>query len=437
MNSIRAVIFILVSIFLILVSCSKSESPSEPPEIIPQQEVYFTFNVDEEFDTSESDNWLIIHDDNGNLLDFEPYESGSELIFEDLETNVSDKLIISNLSIRPATGNELYHIQTYVDINKKSQWKLQSPSDNSTSNVIGNFKLNINNIPGSQSDVQFSISHAKGQIGWSSTISSNNPGQVDLKIENLELTESNDFMISIIDGNWDIKYYMVEDVKSDDIFNLDYSDFSFFDNTLTISLPSNTTFHRHHVYSYDSQLGISRGYLLNDYRSSAFNSQILNELKLPYLNAFSNYRTEVVVGLDNYVYSRIIYGAKPENINIPENLSLVVNNESIQNFSYSVNFNNIIMKSNTWNSSSGVRNVDHSETTWIVLSPGSEFPVLGDIPQELKNQYPNIRLSELNLKSSLFYTSYIPYQDYITGKFVDLSADADTFHSLETVYFQK
>ena len=43
---------------------------------------YLTINVAENLPTSGSDNWILVHNSQGELLDFKSYESGENLIFE-------------------------------------------------------------------------------------------------------------------------------------------------------------------------------------------------------------------------------------------------------------------------------------------------------------------------------------------------------------------
>ena len=83
---------LLLGILFICYGCSKDESqppnpnPTEgegpttenPDEQEPEMVTYFTFEA--LTNTGETDDWIIIHDENGVLVDFRPFEFGD--IFE-------------------------------------------------------------------------------------------------------------------------------------------------------------------------------------------------------------------------------------------------------------------------------------------------------------------------------------------------------------------
>lgn len=427
---------LIIFSFLLTTNCSKNEThtleppiatekPEEPVESV--SEVYFTLNIDDTKNTSDTDDWIIVHKSTGELLDFKPYEAGSELIFEALDTELTDKITVSTLSYRYITGNEQHYIQTYSDINKGSKWRFIGPPNINGTPAIGTFDVNIDGIPGTPSPIQHHISHSKGQIGGSSTISSSDFGLKKLKINKAEISTSNNFLISILDGNSNMKYLFINDVQNGDSFNYNYSEFSPFDSTLVIDLPSTTTFHRHRVDAFKDPSTPERmgGFLLNSYRSSAFNSAVLSQLKLGYLNVFDTNRTEVVVGFNDIVYANISYGSKPESIIIPEDASFVVENQSPFDFKFTTNFDKVIRKSNSWLVSAGVKGIDFTKTFWHVSSPGVDFPKLGDIPSELKEMYPNLDINLIKLNSSLFLTKSNSYQEFIAGEFVDFNTTSE------------
>lgn len=55
----------------------------EPKENInPIPKTLFTLNVAADYPTANKDNWIFIHNEAGELIDYKPFESGQNLKFE-------------------------------------------------------------------------------------------------------------------------------------------------------------------------------------------------------------------------------------------------------------------------------------------------------------------------------------------------------------------
>lgn len=179
----------IFTLCILYINCSKSETPTtiSDPEIdkgeedteptTPQEpifETYFSLSVDESKDTSITDDWILIHDFNGNVLDFKSFETGDQFEFEDLNTNLTDQINISFFSFISTANSVLpydqYTINTFNKIEKGSTWvykEIEFPDYYSTS--TGDFSVDIENVPSEfAGELNFIVSNARINSSYSS-----------------------------------------------------------------------------------------------------------------------------------------------------------------------------------------------------------------------------------------------------------------------------
>ena len=95
--------YISVLLVLIFTNCDKIEETNQiSPELELSNEItYFTYKPNSYIETSESDNWLVIHNQNGKLLDYQAYEKNDILVFTALDTTLiaTESLVITSLTL--------------------------------------------------------------------------------------------------------------------------------------------------------------------------------------------------------------------------------------------------------------------------------------------------------------------------------------------------
>ncbi|MBT2162268.1 hypothetical protein [Zobellia barbeyronii] len=436
-------IALIIFVFLITVSCSENETTTvEPPVNKGEQEepaepvsvIYFTLTVDASTNTKETEDWIIIHNDTGEILDFKSYEAGDVLTFESLETEVTNKITVSHLRRILNLTEDGYFIQTYTDIDNGSNWKFTEGTAINLTPSIGTFDINITNIPSRSTKIPHAVSsleHIPYQFVYAGSLI--NSSYVDFRINNIDLRTETDIIVSIMDDNFDMKYRFVNDVKVGDAYNFDYSEFMAFDSSLIIDLPATTKTLVYDVFTINENT-LRKGYHLNSYGYWSYG--IPDKIKLGYLNKFNNYLSDIILTFDKTQYRYISIGPKPESLIIREDLFFTPENSSIFEFTFTTNVDTIIRKNNSWYTSTGKHNIDFAYLRWSITSPGHDYPVIGEIPDELKKMYPAMKINDLKYDYSTIQIKSIPYQEWITKWYVDYDSSFTKTEREEYVFLE-
>lgn len=423
----------LMGILLICYGCSKDESQQpnpnptegeeptneEPQEQEPEMITYFAFEA--LVDTGQTDDWIIIHDDKGSLLDFKPFEFGDTLEFQVLEDGIQpNNFTVTLFKYKNSVDGEMMHnIESYPNIAAESHWQYTSdpsatndlPRDSST----GSFNITVENVV---SPKYRWISDRQGILV--ATSGPDLPGFIDnYTHENIPIYESPDFFFTIYDSSNDLKYYSMENMNDGDDITVDYSDFKSFDSYLEIALPDSPS-----TYQLSSISAFFDEGQPIDLSGGKFTSYFFAEtvppkpLKLGYLDSFSKYLSIISFNSDGFLYAYSKFGDKPDEIVIPENKAINVVNESVYNYEFESNVD-FQMKDVLWEIKEGERYVDLIQTSWNVFSAPGFSGTIGEIPEEIQSSYPNLRIDDLILTSTTLHLDFITYPDLLQVEFID------------------
>ncbi|NVN16939.1 hypothetical protein GUA46_01190 [Muricauda sp. HICW] len=426
----------LMGILVICYGCSKNESQppnpnptgedeqeepttENPEEQEPEMVTYFTFEA--LTNTGDTDDWIIIHDENGVLVDFKPFEFGDIFEFQVPEEQPQpDNLTITFFKYKNSVDGEMMHnIESYPNIATKSHW--QYTSDPSATNELpresstGSFNITVENVV---SPKYRWISDRQGILV--ATSGPDLPGFIDnYTHENIPIYDNPDFFFTIYDSNNDLKYYSIENVNDGDDITVDYSDFKSFDSYLEIVMPDNPSTYQLSSISafFDEEQSI-------DLSGGKFTSYFFAEtetpkpLKLGYLDSFSKYLSIISFNSDDFLYAYSKFGEKPDEIIIPDNKSITVLDGSISNYQFETNLG-FQMKDILWEVKEGEIYVDLIQTTWNVFSAPDFSGTIGEIPEEIQSSYPNLRIDDLILTSTTLHLDFITYPDLLQVEFIN------------------
>lgn len=399
----------LLGLVFLLMNCTKNDTTIEKPVVEeeseltePISEVYYTYKTGCHLETSKTDDFLIIHRENGDLLDYKSFEAGDILTFETLDTEIPDKMTVTKLSVYKfeANGNEQteHSIVTQTEVLKGTiidHTCVKTTIDPSPQNPTnGSFDLSIINIPAS--DNEFPI------IDMSSSFdarSSGFKGSIVNGLANYEATatfrESGaNFLISVLDRNNELKYYFLQNFEDGMDIILDYSEFNYFDSYIDIDVPG----------SYKTQLTDVEG-LTNDtdnkgYRQIMPGSQRMTPFKLGYLNRFNKFVTFLQIEFNDYGYHFLKAGTKPTAIVIPDKPMFSVQDESIQNFRFTTDLEAYSTINPTWKTP--IDETSNISTWWSVSYNKGYLPIIGNLPDAITQLYPEINLEELEFSIANF-----------------------------------
>ncbi len=439
MNILRiAILFAFCTLFI---NCSKDEhglrqnseqekpnpKPVETPDPAPvetpesETEIYFEVIIGNNIETEFSDNWLIVHNEEGKIVDYKSYEKNDILHFDTLKASVPDKFSVSHLYVGTLTGRADFNIVSYTEVPKGSSWVigLLNPMDTYTApEVTGYFDVIISGDFVPPSMVYISNKEGNGVGNGGSYVNTNSSGDWVYSI-NRELFESDDYYLTLMSRFGETGYFYLPDVKNGDVYNLDFNMRSEFDSFINMELPVTSQidiFLR--GYPEAPSMSSSPGYDFYSISRLISGNGILPTFRLGYLgNIFHSYSFYLSAILDDYSYTYYYFGSElPRNLVIPERPIFNIDNPDIYNFEMSTDLD-FRRKFNSWTSASDSENPDKRMTYWSVFSASSLVFRMGLLPEEIKQLYPEMDLSSLTYKSSKLYVDSITYDEFLGDSF--------------------
>ena len=426
----------IISLFLlsfIILNCSKDSSSTNEPvteEIAeltpeePKQEIYFTLDVDKQYQTEENqDNWIILHDAQGILLDYLAFENGEQLIFQKRSDSIPDSFSVTLLKVQfknleTCIGDATHDIETFPQIAKGSRWSVPNKgvfiSENDTPEAIGKFELIVSDIPGNDGFQLFkssSISTPRIDYTASGTVIPNaSKTAMRLEFSKTDLFENTNYLVSIMDGDLNLKHKFFESPKLDEVVTFNFNEFQQYDSYAYLPpFPPNLF----NIFRLVGQIkGENRKHDLGYLILQQINTDVQDPLPLGFLDQFDYYETLLRINFENFNYSYISHGPKPEII-FPDEPILDIANTEIANFEMSTDFE-YIRKENAWRSP----NSDScSYTNWRIHSEKNNYPINLKVPQSITDQYELLQINDLELHNSNFFIQSDSYHDFISNKF--------------------
>lgn len=406
----------------VLTNCSKDEAqvptPDDEDQIdeqadepeVPEPEVYFTLNT---FippnSVEESENWVIVHDANGKLLDHSSYQAGDKIEFEAIIDSLTQYIAVTYLRYTETDGNKNHFINTSTNVEKGTieNFGPYELSEQDDPMKTGEFDIVVEKIPnpdGVAYPVKVEVSTGIGRLGGGSG-GIGYPSGIQLTLTGRPKYEGHDdYLISILDGDNILKYYYFDNPNTQN-FTLDYtSDFTPFETDISISLPEHNSYNLNVAgFKEDQEFSQYGGYWLHDV-ISVLNSDVkTNPLRIGYIDAFSKYRTQFNINMTGYSYSVVKYGTGLEELSIPERPQLDIVDSSINNFIFNVDIT-FDQANHSWSYDEGsYSNNDYSRTAWGFTAVNGLLPTIGEIPTEIIEKYPSMNIEEMTYTTSRFH----------------------------------
>ncbi|WP_425235285.1 hypothetical protein [Ulvibacterium sp.] len=407
---------LVLSLVFVFTNCSKDETlipdsdskeepkleepkpePEDPNE--PETEVYFTYSSY----PSDADNWIIIHDSEGQLIDYKMIEDGGPVEFLGIKDSIPEKISITEFFYSVDGGNNPFHsLLTYTDIEPGSVWNnFHNPPQG---NLMGKFSLRIENIPGLKSNT---LSTPRGSLNASDTQVEGDFNNSTLNLIDIPLYENEDYLLSIYDNSDGHKYVFLPKPQDGLDSIIDYSQFLEYDTYLEIDLPTN-----------DFALLYIQGYSSDDPnyfwtgQTLSFNLDFSapTMTRAGYLDIYEKYRTEFSIRSDGWSYSFSQSGAMVEDIAIPMRPSFTLENASLYDLSFASD-KNFITKNTTHSRNFTDGDGIYSETIWYVRSSGNTSHKVGELPEEILLKYPAMNPESLELQSINLITQGFSQQE--------------------------
>lgn len=392
---------ILLSLLTVVLSC---DNDGEEP--IPQK--YFEVDIDPSFLTNQSDDWVILHDQNGILLDAKAFEAGDMIVFDTTGQILNNKIAVTFLRV-PQDGTESYQFQSFLCEDTNVKWTLKSGSPIiDFGNPVGQLSVKvIDSDIGSGHDTQMSNRYTTFAFP---TMDPNNAGS--LIFPTVEVTSTvDDFFIYILDKNGIPHYKFLKDVVPGALeYSLD--DFNGFDQVVEVSFPSSVSAIMF-VKGYDGDVIPSQGYYTNFSLSGLTLSKPQTSFNIGYLNDFSKYSTQIHVGYTGYSLSFAAVGSIPTSIELKDSFTATVTDNSFDE--YSVSSVDYDWRQSSWYYS-GKKDGKDVAIGWNVTASPEHFKNPTSLPQAILDKYPLLDLN-FQYQNTTFYKGDRTFEDVVNERF--------------------
>ncbi len=402
---------VLIIFTFLMLNCSKSEvsdpeptaeekpepnpKPEEPKE--PEDEVYFSYYSDPNDTYSQwNDNWVILHNQSGELLDYRQFAIGNSLEFKgsaEMLLNVQT-LSVTILNHRLGEGGGHHHaMETRAGINKGTVWgwtmnEPTIPNPPLTDNAqIG---ITVNNVPNVH---WFDLSslpqnHLAGHPFYQETDV--------LEVGGVRLYEGISYVLSLRDGNQEIRYQLLELPNPFSNIVLDYGDFLEYDHVLEVAIPEYKGYTAHVSASNKSMNYINKTTISHESSGGLARSIA----KLGYINNFDTFQTNLVLQYDDQTtYNRYKIGVMPTSINVPEDPQFQADGNTIYDYSFTTN-QNYYRNTSYWTYEDEEQDII---TRYYFGGKFDNGALIGTLPDQVLENFPDLNLDNLNREETLLF----------------------------------
>lgn len=418
---------------LALLNCKKEEAPPEKPEI-SNNDIYFSIMVADEYIPENIEEWIIINDKNGNLLDYRQLANGSTTEFKALENEIPNQFTITTFrrAYLPSLNISRFFLTTYPNIAKESFWNLEYfPSTPREVNptVPGSFSLFVENVP---NYIDYTLSSLESISPVRSYYLQR--GSNSLSLPEIHIYQQNRYILTIVDGLNNVKYKIFENTQDGQNLILDYNDFSFFENYLTISLPNQEIDYLYLINGLSEDVAYvgNDGFAYHQNFISSEDQLPFGQLKIGYLDIFDKHKIFFSIDMleDSYSYQYLKNGRPTFELAIPEKPDFNFQGESVLDFQFSADIN-YVYSSSQWITSENIEEQSQDQTAWTIFTEFNSITKLKEFPSEIIAQYPRLSLDNLQYQSTSLNLKSESYPDFIDRSFTPKESIGNTDYEKE------
>src|SRR5690606_22246470 len=277
-----------IGLLLIAFGCG-NDSEDDVTPVVPGPVSLLTVTTGAPLDEFFSNDWIIVHDNDGSILAIESIasEGNFEIV---VDQTIQGKVNVSRVEYRvdSNTGKNIFSAITYcgVDIGKhlilrSSKVRPMEPQKS--------FKVSVKDVFFIDHFTLSALHDAGGTASWASP-----PSILELKYS-MQETDSRAIM-TLFDGN-DLRHRVLNDVKPNDSFSFSFEDMEPFDHTVEFTFPETDDIA---FYVEAEEPGVetnSKYYLMSHYKYHPHSS-----ITAGYLNSLANPTTSLTIGYPDFGY---------------------------------------------------------------------------------------------------------------------------------------
>ncbi|SHG70212.1 hypothetical protein SAMN04488109_1471 [Chryseolinea serpens] len=400
----------------VLTSCGKDDDivdPVEPKKI-------FSLSVDASYPATTRDNWVLLHDQNGSLIDFKKYKAGDVLTFETEKEIKDNKMTVTIFANRENAIN--YRIKSFANIPTGEVWTLKGPTPEYPfvfPTGIGQFDIIVNDIPADKK-----VRVAENSCTASFMLGSSADKTV-IKSPLLSTTPYyTPYYMTTVESERDEhpKYKVIANPKDKDTYEFSYAEMSEFERILPVSFSDAGSF-----YARICGFGEDQSYIpgnvsgcCHSYDNSALPKE--TSMHLAFTSAFPKYQTSVYMNTGNYLFIYDQQGPMPESIRVPQNAKYGSVNKSVHHYTYTYDqpFDRLDYAAVYHDPNRADVNI-----SWTIYT-GKECPVIQELPEGLIVEYPSINFSYFSDVSPEFISGE-SHEDMVALNFKAGTKEKDAF----------
>jgi len=352
----------------------------------------FTFHAADNFESSASENWVIIHNSEGELIDYKSFESGETLTFETTKKITDNKLTITLLNLYLANGTtHVYDLKSYHAIDVGDEWTIHNPFTYSdTSNITGSFSFSLTG-----DNLQYvSLTDQHGNSFTGSGGGNSYTGNAEIH------DNGGNYLLTAVDSGLP-RYKFIETPQDQEHVDLDFQNLNDFDHIVDFSFPDCDN-----IFLMVEGRREEQEYSEPSYLTAYVFGRSGSSIKAGYIDLLSKYKTYLSLPYGEKIYTYFNQGSIPTAVSFPFNADFNITNKTISKFTYTTN-NSLAYRTTSWTLRDGSNVID-----WSVIAPGGDYKI-GAMPDELTNLYPFLGSENLNYISTDFVTSGQSYDELI------------------------
>lgn len=353
-----------------------------------------TLTVDAAYPTSETDDWIIVHNEAGNLLAYEPFESNQDLeVLTDKP--FKGKLTITFLRYAPLEDAKNYSMNSFTNIESDNHLMRMAIPSPVTS---GNINISVSDVHSYQ---KFALTTRLGTLFGGS--SSWNPNTSVLDLQSYTYSGATKYILTVTSGNM-YRYKVLDNVQPNHTYSLSFNDMIPSEEKTTFIFPE-AEFISLFVYGGAPDLTSTYNSFLLDWQLI---SGPITAIVPEYINALTDYRTELSIFYADYAYSYVNQGAIPDDISTwPQKSDFSVTKKSLSNFSTATS-KSFVWLSTAWGYSDMP---NKTRVNWNVSSPSPTYKIK-ELPAEIISLHPALALDNFVHGTTTFYTKSPAYESF-------------------------
>ncbi|WP_276372716.1 hypothetical protein [Chryseolinea sp. H1M3-3] len=367
--------------------------------VIPEKTSLLTLTVDASYLDDDSDDWIMVHGEDGALLASESFQPDQQLEIV-TDKPVPGKIMVTHLKyVSSNGGGKWYFANSHSNIDKGKHMVLKGSSPPPA--LTGKINVSVSNVNFFD---YFWLTSRVGAVvsgGWSSATDI-------LELQSYTYTGVSKYIVTVSDG-FSLRYRVLDNVHADDSYSFSFYDMDRFNQRVDFTFPqSSDVMLRVTGSEPDATLTPNAYTLMTRY---PLNTQ--TTIEAGYLNILTNYRTVLNIGYPGYAYEFKNIGSIPDgNIAWPQKSDFNITENSFTNFSATTS-KSYVWRLSTWGYSDAP---SKTSVTWNVsTSSGHQF--IKELPSEITSIHPALSLENMKHSSTTFYTQSPTYESLVNNKF--------------------